>query len=170
MPILRRRRVDRVVPLPVLNRALFLIGSLLVLIPALALRARGQVPDAPARQVTLFGVIASPFDPRIDPKLAKIAPQLRKLLPGHGFRLLDVQSKRLTASQSVTCNLEDGFTAAATLIQPVDENGKVRLRCAVLQKEVVALESLVTTPANQLFFCDKLLPNATRMLIGIGAR
>jgi hypothetical protein len=130
----------------------------------------GQVPDAPARQVTLFGVIASPYDLRVDPKLTRVEPQLRKLLPNHGFRLLDVQTKRLTAGQTLTCNLEDGFTAATTLIRPVDENGKVRLRCAVLQNQAVQLESMVTTPANQLFFCDKALGGGTRLLIGIGAR
>ncbi len=122
------------------------------------------------RQVTLFGVIASPYDTAVDPKLEKILPQLRKLLPNHGFKLLDVQSKRLTAGQTVTCDLEQGFTTTATLIQPVDDNGKVQLRCAVLQNQTVVLESLVTTPPNQLFFCEKSLPNGTRLLVGIGAR
>ncbi len=126
--------------------------------------------DAPARQVTLFGVIASPTDMRIDPKLAKIEPQLRKVLPNHGFKLLDVQSKRLTVGKTLTCNLGDGFTAGTTLVRPVDENGKVQLRCAVLLNEMVQLETLVATPPNQLFFCDKTLDNNTRLLIGIGAR
>jgi hypothetical protein len=135
--------------------------------------ASSQVPDAPARQVTLFGVIATPNDPRIDPKLSKVEAQLRKLLPNHGFRLLDVKTKRLTAGQTLACDLgagAGGFQAATTLIQPIDENGKVQLRCAVLLNQNVQLESLVTTPPNQLFFCDKMLPDGTRLLIGIGAR
>lgn len=157
---------------PLWRRAPTLAGALLALTLALtpAARAPAQPADAPARQVTLFGVIASPDDPAIDPKLAKIEPQLRKLLPNHGFKLLGVQSKRLSSGQTVTCRLEDGFTAAATLIQPVDENGKVQLRCAVLQNKAVQLRTQVTTPANQLFFCDKVLNNGNRLLIGIGAR
>ena len=115
-------------------------------------------------------MIASPYDAAVDPKLEKILPQLRKLLPNHGFKLLDVQSKRLTASQTVTCDLENGFTTTATLIEPVDDNGKVQLRCAVLRNQTVVLESLVTTPPNQLFFCEKSLPNGTRLLVGVGAR
>lgn len=143
---------------------LVLVGLLL------AVAASAQAPDAPARQVTLFGVIAVPGGTSTDPKLVKVQPQLRKLLPNHGFRLLDVRTKRLQAGETVGCNLEDTFTAAATLVQPLDENGKVQVRCAVLQNQTVLLETLVSTPANQLFFCDKLLPNGHRLLIGIGAR
>jgi hypothetical protein len=133
-------------------------------------QAQGPETQAPGRQVTLFGVIAVPNDTRIDPKLARIEPQLRKLLPGYGFRLLGVQSKRLTVNQSLSCSLGDGYTAAATLTNPFDENGKVQLRCSVLLNQTVQLESQVSTPPNQLFFSDKLLANGSRLLIGVGAR
>jgi hypothetical protein len=133
--------------------------------------ARAQPPmDPAARQVTLFGVIASPFDLALDPKLAAVEPQLRKLLPNHGFKLLGVQSKRLTANQAVVCDLGDGFSASALLVDPLDRNGKVVLRCTVARNQAAMLESLVATPPNQLFFCDKPLPNGTRLLVGIGAR
>src|SRR4051794_26981098 len=165
MPTPRRPRTNRGGLVPRLALALAVTVALFGRAPAPA-----QMPEEPARQVTLFGVIANPFDATVDPKLARIVPQLRKLLPNHGFRLLGVQSKRLTARQTVTCPLEDGFTAAATLTQPLDLNGKVQIRCAVLQNQAVQLESLVSTPANQLFFCEKALPNGTRLLVGIGAR
>ena len=86
-----------------------MVGLSLVLgcLSTWSLSVFGQA-DAPARQVTLFGVIATPHDLQIDPKLARVAPQLRKLLPNHGFRLLGVQSKRLTASQSLSCPLPPG--------------------------------------------------------------
>lgn len=173
MPTPPPRRADRGAAAPVVLALALTLGVALVLagprrVPA---QAPAPAPAEPARQVTLFGVVATPFDPAIDPKLAKVATQLRKILPNHGFKLLGVQSKRLTAGQTVTCELgETGFTAAATLNQPADENGKVHLRCAVLQNQAVQLESLVTTPANQLFFCEKALPNGTRLLVGIGAR
>ncbi len=144
------------------------LGFLLALI--MAARASGQAMEVAARQVTLFGVIATPADLRVDPKLAKVAPQLRKLLPNHGFRLLDVQSKRLTAGETLSCTLESGYVAETTLIEPLDGNGKVQLRCAVLRNQAVQLETKVATPANQLFFCDKVLNNGSRLLIGIGAR
>jgi hypothetical protein len=125
---------------------------------------------APARQVTVFGVVATPHDRRTDPKLAKVEAQLRKLEPGHGFRLMDVQSKRLTTGRSVDCDLGDGYTARVRLRRPADDNGKVQLRCTVSRGRDLLLETVVTTPPNQLFFCDKALDNGTRLLIGIGAR
>ena len=66
--------------------------------------------------------------------------------------------------------LEDGFTASARLVEPLDENGKVQIRCEVLSDEVVVLETMVTTPPNQLFFCEKKLDNGSRLLVGVGAR
>jgi hypothetical protein len=139
--------------------------TVLVAAPA----ARAQVSDA-ARQVTIFGIIATPNDPEIDPKLEAVMPQLRKLLPNHGFKLLDVRTRRLVVGQSVGCNLGGGFVASTTLVQPLDENGKVELKCSLLLNMVPQLETLVATPPNQLFFCDKQLPDGTRLLIGVGAR
>jgi len=131
--------------------------------------ARSQNFDS-ARQVTVFGIVAVPNHRMMDPKLKAIAPQLRRLLPDHGFKLLDVQSKRLSAGQTVTCNLGSGAAAGITLIRPIDDNGKVQLRCELLQNEVSQLATMVSTPANQLFFCDKTRPDGSRILIGIGAR
>ncbi|GAC1470058.1 MAG: hypothetical protein NVSMB9_14710 [Isosphaeraceae bacterium] len=168
MPKPRPGRADR--GQSVRNWLPLLVTPLLALALQAPARALAQDADDPARQVTLFGVIASPDDLTIDPKLARIRPQLRKLLPDHGFKLLDVQSKRLTEGQTISCDLEGRFTATATLSQALDENGKVELRCAVLQNQVTRLETRVTTPTNQLFFCEKALDNGTRLLIGIGAR
>jgi hypothetical protein len=131
--------------------------------------ARSQA-GAPARQVTLFGIVATPNATAVDPKLRSIAPQLRRLLPNHGFKLLDVQSKRLVVGRTVTCNLGDGYTAATTLVQPLDEDGKVQLRCEIGLNDVPQLATVVATPPNQLFFCDKMLNNGSRLLIGVGAR
>jgi hypothetical protein len=142
------------------------LAALMVLAPAVA-RAQSE---GSARQVTVFGIVATPNQTAIDPKLHAIAGQLRRLLPNHGFRLLDVQSKRLAAGQSVTCNLGNGFTSATTLMQPLDPNGKVVLRCEILENTVPQLATLVSTPPNQLFFCDKMLPSGSRLLIGVGAR
>ena len=51
--------------------------------------------DETARQVTVFAILATPGPPTVDPRLGSVRAQLRKVLPGHGFKLLDVQSKRI---------------------------------------------------------------------------
>ena len=150
-------------------------GRLILLLAALvafhisARRASTQTPDM-ARQVTLFGIVATPNSSTVDKRLVKIAPQLRKLLPNHGFKLLDVQSKRLEPGEVLSSNLGDGFSAETTLVQPIDPNGKVQLRCVLTLNGMSQIDTVVATPPNQLFFCDKPLANGSRMLIGIGAR
>jgi hypothetical protein len=124
----------------------------------------------PARQVTLFAIIAKPGSSALDPKLAGIEGQLRKLLPGHGFKLLDVRSKRLVAGDSLRSDLGNGWTASTDLVQPLDANGKIELRCVLQQNEVVQFDTRVSTPPNQLFFCDRLIADGQRLLIGVGAR
>ena len=147
-----------------------ILTAFAVMLCALPTMAHAQDDEEPARQVTVFAVIASPDDLKVDPKLKKVLPQLRKLMPNHGFRLLDVKSKRLTSGQAIACDLGDGYKSNTTLIDPSDADGKVKLRCSVTLNDVPLLESKVTTPANQLFFCDKALDDGTRLLVGIGAR
>lgn len=151
----------------------------LLLVLALAAGSMMDVPRpaaaAPAgdksRQVTVCGIIAKPGGASIDPKLEKIQAQLTKLLPGYSFKLLDVQSKQLRPGQSVSCDLQGGgYTANAVLIKPLDENGKVQIGCQLLLNNVVQVETMVTTPPNQLFFCDQALSNGSHLLIGVGAR
>ena len=147
------------------------LGLLVVLLPgALEPCVRASQDDPDSRQVTLFAVIASKENGTIDPKLSKVAPQLRKLLPNHVFRLLSVKTKRLMAGQTLTVKLDDGLTAATTLDEAVDDNGKVQVRCALVQDGTPQTATVVATPPNQLLFCDKLRDDGSRLLIGIGAR
>ncbi len=158
----------------VLERRFWRILALAVLAVALGPRlpqTQAQFADAaPARQVTLFAIIATPGINAIDPKLAGIEAQLRKLLPNHGFKLLDVRSKRLRTGESVECDLGSGWTASTDLVQPLDQNGKVELHCRLWQNAVVQFDTRVATPPNQLFFCDRMIDNGGRLLIGVGAR
>jgi hypothetical protein len=155
-------------PVPGRRRWLGIVLAALAVGPGLPAPADAQ--EVAARQVTLFAIIATPGSTMIDPKLAAIQPQLRKLLPGHGFKLLDVQSKRLLAGESVQCDLGHGLNASTVLIQPLDPNGKIELRCTLMLNAVVQFDTRVATPSNQLFFCDRLLDDGTRLLIGVGAR
>ena len=145
--------------------ALALIGVLGLLPAPVGARQRTTAP-----QVTLFGIVATPGSRAIDPKLASVSGQLRRLLPDHGFRLLDVRIKRLKPGQSVACDLGDGFVAETRLVQPLDGNVKIQMRCELRWNEKEQFATLVTTPPNQLFFCEKRLNDGSRMLIGIGAR
>ena len=144
-------------------------AAIFVLLPSVP--SSGQMANSPARQVTLFGIVADPNNRSIDPKLSKIAPQLRAMLPGHGFKLLEVKSRRLASGQKLLCDFKsDGFAATAQMVEPLDANGKVQLKVGLYQNEGLQFETLVNTPPNQLFFCDKLFNGGARLLIGVGAR
>ena len=45
------------------------------------------------RQITVFAILATPGGKAVDSELATIQPQLSRLLPHHGFKLLDAQSR-----------------------------------------------------------------------------
>lgn len=122
------------------------------------------------RQVSVFAVIATPGSNLADSNLATIHSQLEKLLPKHGFHLLDVQNKNILAGEFVTCKLNGGSTAVVTLVQAVDDNGKVELRCELFHDEDRQFSTLVKTPLHQLFFCQRALKDGSQLLIGVGAR
>ena len=64
----------------------------------------GSTPEAQesrSRQVTLFGIQAFPGQTISDPKLSDVLPQLRRLMPDHGFRLLGTENERLAVGQQV---------------------------------------------------------------------
>jgi hypothetical protein len=135
-------------------------------------QAGGSAADPDdARQVTVFGIIAKPGESGIDAKLSVIKPQLVRLLPNHGFKILDVQSKRLIAGEMLESELgKTGYAARTSLIKADDENGKVELRCELWTGKVRQFSTQVKTPPNQLFFCERVLKDGSRLLIGIGAR
>jgi hypothetical protein len=132
----------------------------------------------PGRQVTLFGILATPGGNAVDPKLSKIEPQLRKLFPdnNYSFKLLATESKRLGVGDLATCKLGGGFVAGAQLVSIADAEGNLNLRFALECAGEIEFTTIVRTPPNQLFFCDKALPNTpstpngSKLLIGLGGR
>jgi hypothetical protein len=126
--------------------------------------------DEKARQITLFAIRVIPRSTELDPRLETVREQLRKALPGHDFRLLDVKSKRIETGESITCEVGKNYKAETTLVQPFDENGKVQLRCRVSQNGSRQFSALFRTPVNQLFFYEQTLGDGRRVLIGVGAR
>lgn len=152
--------------------ALLLALGLMAGLGALPSRAPGQMmASAPARQVTVFGVVATPgAQGSDDPKLTQVLPQLRELLPGHGFKLAKAESRRVAAGESIRCELGDGFVATSQLISPMDPSGKVQLRFDLALNGVSQYQTIVTTPPNQVFYVNRVLPGGERLVIGIGAR
>jgi hypothetical protein len=139
--------------------------------PKIADAAAARTDREAARQVTVFAVLAKPGAKGADAKLSAIKPQLERLLPDHSFKILDVQSKRLTAGDGLDCDLGNGgYIARTSLIEPDDGNGKVELRCELWLGKVRQFSTQVKTPTNQLFFCERALGDGSRLLIGIGAR
>src|SRR5690606_19825702 len=110
---------------------------------------------------------------RIDPMLSPYSGPLRKLVPGHGLTLLDSATGRLGPNESIEADLGSGRTLRVTLDRPLGPDGKVHLRVQLLaahrSRPVFVTE--VRTPADQLVFLDKALPDSdARLLIGVGAR
>jgi hypothetical protein len=136
--------------------------------------SRAEVDRAPtkevARQVTVFAIIATPASKAVDSNLTSIKSQLESLVPQHGFKLLDAQSKRIEAGESVACESNNGYRAETFLVRPMDEHGKVELRCELLLNQVRQFSTLVRVPLYQLFFYERALPDHSRLLIGVGAR
>jgi hypothetical protein len=123
-----------------------------------------------ARQVTVCGIIADPKNLAVDAKLAKIEPQLSKFLPKHGFKLIEVKSRRVKEGQSVVCDLGGGYAAEALLVHKLNDDGKVDLQCDLTLDTAVQFSTMVATPPNQLFFCDQKRGDGTHLLIAVGAR
>lgn len=155
------------------------LAGLLALVAGFGPRAvQAQIspvaPQQPApgasRQVTVFGILATPDDATLDPKLQPIADQLRSLFPNHGFRLLGTETRRIRVDGDLSCDLGDGYTAQARLVNPLDANGKVQLRFELDRNQQMEFATLVTTPLNQLFFCDRRFPDGSRLVMGIGVR
>ena len=144
---------------------------LLALLALAAAPARASWQGAPARQVVLFGVVATPGGAAMDPKIAPVVQaQLRRLLPDHGFKLIKIKSERALAGQSVACDRGGGCVASATLVSPLDPGGKVQMRYDLTLDFVSQFQTVVITPPDQFNFFDKGLPNGNRLLLGVGAR
>ncbi len=141
------------------------IGS--VLTPSYSIGWQGE----PATQVVLFGVLATPGGNAMDTKISPVvAAQLRRTLPGHSFKLIQIKSDRVLVGQSVVLELGEGFATTAQLLNPLDPNGKVQLRFELAQFGSSLFQSVVVTPPDQFNFFDKMLPNNSHLLIGVGSR
>ena len=158
-----RSGCSRVAWLPTALGLVIMLGSVSLAV------AQFENPDS-SRQVTLCGILATPQDNCLDPKLQPIGPQLQRLFPTHGFKLLGVNTQRVGMGQSLPVQLGSNYTAQAQLVNPLDINGKAQLRLQLDHDAVLEFATLVNTPLNQLFFVDKRFPDGSRLVLGIGVR
>ena len=54
-------------------------------------------------------------------------------------------------------------------MKPLDENGKVELRCELFHDKVSEFATLVKTPVDQLFFCRRELERWLAVVDWVGA-
>jgi hypothetical protein len=128
-------------------------------------------PSGEPRQVTVFAIRALPGVSKVDPRLSTVKAQLRKVLPDHGFELIESKSGSLVPGESLACDLGRGWRARTTRVLPSpDDFGRVRLRCELLEGDETRFSTDVDAPENQLFFYERELGDGVRVLIGVGAR
>jgi hypothetical protein len=171
MAVSRRRSLRIGIELTVASLA---IGGLALGLCGLRV-SRAEVKTKPSDgrppQVTVFAIVATPGSKTGDSKLANIKPQLNRLLPDHGFKLLDARSKPIAAGESLVCDLGHGYTVETSLVQSADENGKVQFRCDLFLNRALQFTATVKVPLNQLFFCERpFLDDGSKLLLGVGAR
>ena len=131
----------------------------------------GSWQGAPARQLVMFAVHATPGGVAMDPKISPaVQAELRKALPNHSFKLIKTKSDRVLAGQSMNSDLGDGFVATAQLLNPLDANGKVQVRFELSQFDSSLFQTVVITPPDQFNYFDKRLEDNSRLLLGVGAR
>lgn len=137
-------------------------------------RGRGQVEAEPTlRDVSVTCLRAEPGGNGVDPQLAVVAGSLRKVLPGHSFRVLGARGDRLAKGGLLRCELDDERTVTVQVLDPLDDDGKVALRVRLVRegRKRPVFVTDVKTPPNQLVFLDKQLPGEdARLLIGVAAR
>lgn len=149
------------------------LTSLLMVYPSIFVY--GQNPNAnpssePSRQVTVMAIRAIKGTGPIDPKLATVAKQLAQIMPDHRFELIDGKTKRLDPKQAMVVKSVENSVLTVELKSPSNDEGKVEMLIRLTMDGGEPFESVVKTPANQLFFLDRKINDSNRLLIAVGAR
>ena len=77
---------------------------------------------------------------------------------------------RLAAAETLACDLGQSLKATVRLLDPENAEGKVRIEFTLKRDDKVEFSTVVTTPPNQLFFCERPSTDEEILLIGVGAR
>lgn len=149
------------------------LTSLLMVYPSMP--AHAQNPDLErsaenSRQVTVMAIRAIKGSGPIDPKLATVAKQLAQIMPDHRFELIEGKTKRLDPKQAMVVKSAENSVLTIELKSPNNDEGKVEMLIRLTMDGGEPFESVVKTPANQLFFLDRKINDSSRLLIAVGAR
>jgi hypothetical protein len=150
------------------------VASLLMVYPSML--AHAQTPDVSpsssehSRQVTVMAIRAIKGTGPIDPKLATVAKQLAQIMPDHRFELIDGKTKRLDPKQAMVVKSVENSVLTVELKSPSNDEGKVEMLIRLTMDGGEPFESVIKTPANQLFFLDRKINDSNRLLIAVGAR
>ena len=149
------------------------VASLLMVYPSMFVY--GQNPNAnpsseDSRQVTVMAIRAIKGTGPIDPKLATVAKQLSQIMPDHRFELIDGKTKRLDPKQAMVVKSVENSVLTVELKSPSNDEGKVEMLIRLTMDGGEPFESVIKTPANQLFFLDRKINDSNRLLIAVGAR
>ena len=150
------------------------VASLLMVYPSML--AHAQKPDVSpsssehSRQVTVMAIRAIKGTGPIDPKLATVAKQLAQIMPDHRFELIDGTTKRLDPKQAMVVKSVENSVLTVELKSPSNDEGKVEMLIRLTMDGGEPFESVIKTPANQLFFLDRKINDSNRLLIAVGAR
>ena len=150
------------------------VASLLMVYPFML--AHAQKPDVNpsssehSRQVTVMAIRAIKGTGPIDPKLATVAKQLAQIMPDHRFELIDGKTKRLDPKQAMVVKSVENSVLTVELKSPSNDEGKVEMLIRLTMDGGEPFESVIKTPANQLFFLDRKINDSNRLLIAVGAR
>jgi hypothetical protein len=150
------------------------VASLLMVYPSML--AHAQKPDVNpsssehSRQVTVMAIRAIKGTGPIDPKLATVAKQLAQIMPDHRFELIDGKTKRLDPKQAMVVKSVENSVLTVELKSPSNDEGKVEMLIRLTMDGGEPFESVIKTPANQLFFLDRKINDSNRLLIAVGAR
>ena len=150
------------------------VASLLMVYPSML--AHAQKPDVSSsssehsRQVTVMAIRAIKGTGPIDPKLATVAKQLAQIMPDHRFELIDGKTKRLDPKQAMVVKSVENSVLTVELKSPSNDEGKVEMLIRLTMDGGEPFESVIKTPANQLFFLDRKINDSNRLLIAVGAR
>ena len=150
------------------------VASLLMVYPSML--AHAQKPDVSpsssehSRQVTVMAIRAIKGTGPIDPKLATVAKQLAQIMPDHRFELIDGKTKRLDPKQAMVVKSVENSVLTVELKSPSNDEGKVEMLIRLTMDGGEPFESVIKTPANQLFFLARKINDSNRLLIAVGAR
>ena len=153
------------------------VASLLMVYPSMLAHAQksdvNPSSSERSRQVTVMAIRAiraiKGTGP-IDPKLATVAKQLAQIMPDHRFELIDGKTKRLDPKQAMVVKSVENSVLTVELKSPSNDEGKVEMLIRLTMDGGEPFESVIKTPANQLFFLDRKINDSNRLLIAVGAR